>query len=120
MRKPGPNQVLTVGLSLGYPVPDYGQSNRPARHVPGEDSRMADKVQVRPYLSPTLVLLAFDWAEGRDRNDFLGFAIRRTPGFGRQSQSWPPNRLSFDGSADMNHTRSAPRSIARGSTWSRV
>ena len=25
---------------------------------------MADKVQVRPYLSPTLVLLAFDWAEG--------------------------------------------------------
>ena len=64
---------------------------------------MADKVQVRPYLSPTLVLLAFDWAEGRDRNDFLGFAIRRTPGFGRQSQSWLPNRLSFDGPADMNH-----------------
>ena len=102
-RKPGPNQVLTVGLSLGYPVPGYGQSNRPARHIPGEDSSMADKVQVRPYLSPTLVLLAFDWAEGRGRNDFLGFAIRRTPGFGRQSQSWLPNRLSFDGPADMNH-----------------
>lgn len=60
-------------------------------------------VSIRAYLSPTLVLLALDWAQGRSRSDFLGFAIRRVPGFrsadGRQreAQSWLPNRLTFDG-----------------------
>jgi len=33
------------------------------------------KVRVRSYLSPTLVLLAFDWPDGAFREDFLGFAI---------------------------------------------
>jgi phosphatidylserine/phosphatidylglycerophosphate/cardiolipin synthase-like enzyme len=55
------------------------------------------KVKVRPYLSPTMVLLAMDWADGRRRDDFLGFAIRRTPGFWRQHYSWLPNRIGFDG-----------------------
>jgi len=60
-------------------------------------------VSVRSYLSPTLVLLAFDWPEGATRDDFLGFAIKRTPGFlsadGRQREasSWLPNRLTFTG-----------------------
>jgi hypothetical protein len=57
------------------------------------------RVAVRPYLSPTLVLLAFDWQEGRGRTDFLGFAIQRSPGFGSQKKSWLPNRISFDGPA---------------------
>src|SRR5258706_6465152 len=62
--------------------------------------------QIRAYLSPTLVLLAFNWEAGANRNDFLGFAIRRTPPYdgeqhpetinGRQ-WSWLPNRLSFAG-----------------------
>lgn len=62
-------------------------------------------VSVRSYLSPTLVLLAFDWAAARSRDDFLGFAIRRTPGFWsadgktRAPNSWLPNRLTFDGPA---------------------
>ncbi|MGY4728540.1 phospholipase D-like domain-containing protein [Burkholderia pyrrocinia] len=62
-------------------------------------------VSVRSYLSPTLVLLAFDWANAQSRNDFLGFAIRRTPGFWsadgktRAPDSWLPNRLTFDGPA---------------------
>ncbi|MGC3029668.1 phospholipase D-like domain-containing protein [Burkholderia sp. DN3021] len=62
-------------------------------------------VSVRSYLSPTLVLLAFDWADAQSRNDFLGFAIRRTPGFWsadgktRAPNSWLPNRLTFDGPA---------------------
>ncbi|WP_175943820.1 phospholipase D-like domain-containing protein [Burkholderia pyrrocinia] len=62
-------------------------------------------VSVRSYLSPTLVLLAFDWADAQSRNDFLGFAIRRTPGFWsadgktRALNSWLPNRLTFDGPA---------------------
>jgi len=29
------------------------------------------------------VLLAFDWPEGGNHDDFLGFAIRRNPGYGR-------------------------------------
>ncbi|MGF6773385.1 phosphatidylserine/phosphatidylglycerophosphate/cardiolipin synthase-like enzyme [Paraburkholderia sp. GAS199] len=60
-------------------------------------------VSVRSYLSPTLVLLAFDWPEGQNRDDFLGFAIKRTPGFvsenghDREASSWLPNRLTFKG-----------------------
>jgi hypothetical protein len=60
-------------------------------------------VFVRSYLSPTLVLLAFDWPEGKNREDFLGFAIKRTPGFlapnghDREASSWLPNRLTFRG-----------------------
>ena len=57
----------------------------------------------RAYLSPTLVLLAFDWPDGEQRADFLGFAITRTPGFldlttgVLAASSWLPNRLSFNG-----------------------
>lgn len=58
-----------------------------------------DRVALRAYLSPTLVLLALDWAPGADRNDFLGFAIERVPGFGGKSESWLPNRIGFDGPA---------------------
>ena len=38
-------------------------------------------VAAKAYLSPSLVLLALDWSDGAERQDFLGFAIRRTPGF---------------------------------------
>ena len=41
---------------------------------------MPSKVVVRPYLSPTLVFLAFDWPDGDQHADFLGFAIQRKPG----------------------------------------
>ena len=41
----------------------------------------AQAVVARAYTSPTLVLLAMDWADGADRDDFLGFAILRSPGF---------------------------------------
>jgi PLD-like domain len=59
------------------------------------------KVKIRPYCSPTLVLLAFDWPDG-DRRDFLGFAILRSPGFRKpdgteEAESWLPNRIGFDG-----------------------
>lgn len=56
-------------------------------------------VTVTSYVSPTLVLLAFDWPEGAATNDFLGFAIKRTPGFDGTPYSWLPNRLGFDGPA---------------------
>ena len=57
------------------------------------------RVKVRTYLSPTLVLLAFDWAAGGTRDDFLGFAIERRPGFGGAASSFLPNRIGFDGPA---------------------
>lgn len=56
-------------------------------------------VAARSYTSPTLVLLAYDWAAGHERTDFLGFAIERTPGFDGASSSWLPNRIGFNGPA---------------------
>ena len=47
---------------------------------------MASKVTVRAYTSPTLVLLAMDWADGAEREDLLGFAILRSPGFHKGEQ----------------------------------
>jgi phosphatidylserine/phosphatidylglycerophosphate/cardiolipin synthase-like enzyme len=44
-----------------------------------------------------------DWAEGSSHKDFLGFAIKRTPGFWnpdtkkRSSSDWLPNRIGFKG-----------------------
>ena len=66
------------------------------------DSKMT-KVVAKLYTSPSLVLLAMDWPDGEVTHDFLGFAIRRTPGFLNNSTgkfnkfSWLLNRLSFDG-----------------------
>ncbi len=51
----------------------------------------------RSYVSPTLVLLAFDYPEGENQPNFLGFAIRRQPGFNQASSSYLPNRIGFDG-----------------------
>jgi hypothetical protein len=58
------------------------------------------RTAVRAYRSPTLVLLALDWA---DRDDFLGLAVERTPGMRpslnepQAPKSWLPNRVGFDG-----------------------
>jgi hypothetical protein len=58
-----------------------------------------ERVALRPYVSPTLVLLALDWAPGAERDDFLGFAIKRVPGFRGEPESWLPNRIGFNGPA---------------------
>jgi phosphatidylserine/phosphatidylglycerophosphate/cardiolipin synthase-like enzyme len=61
------------------------------------------KIVAKAYTSPSLVLLAMDWPDGEVSHDFLGFAIRRTPGFqdnrtGEFSDhSWLPNRIGFNG-----------------------
>ena len=73
------------------------------------DGREMATANARAYLSPTLVLLALDWPDGATRQDFLGFAIRRTPGFmdlatGVQAaSSWLPNRISFNGPPAPGH-----------------
>ncbi|MEK9285462.1 phospholipase D-like domain-containing protein [Bradyrhizobium sp. ISRA442] len=54
-------------------------------------------VVVKAYTSPTLVLLAYDWPAGDEHEDFLGFAIERTPGFDGAAKSWLPNRIGFKG-----------------------
>jgi phosphatidylserine/phosphatidylglycerophosphate/cardiolipin synthase-like enzyme len=54
-------------------------------------------IKVQSYLSPTLVLLAFDWPDGSTRHDFLGFGVERRPGFDGESRSWLPNRIGWDG-----------------------
>lgn len=38
---------------------------------------------VKAYASASCVLLAFDWAEGKAHEDFLGFALERSPGYSR-------------------------------------
>ena len=61
------------------------------------------KIDAKAYLSPSLVLLAMDWKDGEGRNDFLGFAISRSPGFKNLAtgtvnpSDWLPNRLTFIG-----------------------
>jgi phosphatidylserine/phosphatidylglycerophosphate/cardiolipin synthase-like enzyme len=61
------------------------------------------KIIAKPYTSPSLVLLAMDWPNGDSHNNFLGFAIRRTPGFQDNKtglfsdHSWLPNRIGFNG-----------------------
>jgi hypothetical protein len=54
-------------------------------------------VAVRTFLSPTLVLLAFDFPAAQGPNNFLGFAIERTPGFDGTPSTLLPNRIGFDG-----------------------
>jgi len=51
----------------------------------------------RAYLSPTLVLLAFDYPEAPITPDFLGFSILRKPGFDGAPSSYLPNRIGFHG-----------------------
>jgi phosphatidylserine/phosphatidylglycerophosphate/cardiolipin synthase-like enzyme len=54
------------------------------------------KATVKSYVSSGCVLLAYDWEEGKNHPDFLGFAIKRTPGY---SQDRAPqflfNKLDF-------------------------
>lgn len=55
--------------------------------------------KLRAYTSATLVLLALDWADGKNFRDFLGFAVRRSPGFRGARSSWLTNRIDFNGPA---------------------
>ena len=74
-------------------------------------------IDIRAYLSPTLVLLAFNWNDGKSNPDFLGFAVKRSPGFWsldgktRETESWLPNRLTFDGPVPSGKP-DAPSNIA--------
>ncbi len=45
-------------------------------------------VRIKSYISPSMVLLAYDWAQDGDHAGFAGFAIERTPGLGGAAKSW--------------------------------
>ena len=69
------------------------------------------------YKSPTLVLLTFDWPSGSTRDDFLGFAIERTPGPGRTASSWLPNRTAFGGPVAAPDPDSCHAPIRKSPWW---
>jgi len=53
-------------------------------------------VRARAYTSPTLVLLAYDWPDGKNHADFLGFAIQRSPGHGKSgAPDYLWNKIGF-------------------------
>lgn len=53
-------------------------------------------VVARAYTSPTLVLLAMDWPDGKKFGDFLGFSILRSPGFHPgEKDGFLFNKISF-------------------------
>ena len=54
------------------------------------------RVAIKAYASPSCVLLCFDWPDGTDHSDFLGFAIKRDPGYGRDGRpQFLFNKLDF-------------------------
>jgi hypothetical protein len=54
------------------------------------------QARARAYTSPTLVLLCFDWPDGDKHSDFLGFSIKRSPGYGKSSApQYLYNKLDF-------------------------
>lgn len=60
-----------------------------------KESKMA-KTRARAYTSPTLVLLCFDWPDGAQHPDFLGFSIQRSPGYGPSgAPQYLFNKLDF-------------------------
>jgi len=64
--------------------------------MPISKTAAADRVLARAYTSPTLVLLAMDWAAGKNFKDFLGFAIRRSPGFAKgEHDAYLVNKIGF-------------------------
>lgn len=57
---------------------------------------MVSRATVKAYASAGCVLLAFDWADGGDHADFLGFAIQRNPGYTRTGEAqFLFNKLDF-------------------------
>lgn len=52
--------------------------------------------QVKVYASPSCILIAFDWPDGNNHADFLGFAIKRDPGYGKDGKAqYLFNKLDF-------------------------
>ncbi len=79
-------------------------------------------VKAKAYASPTCVLLALDWPDGK-RKDFLGFAIRRKPGFRdprtnqQAAENWLPNLIGFNGPAKKGEDLASNRHPIQKFMW---
>jgi hypothetical protein len=73
-------------------------------------------VTTRAYLSPTLVLLALDYPEDLNDRHFLGFAIKREPGFDGASSIYLPNRIGFHGANSDGSTQGSNKGRFSNST----
>jgi phosphatidylserine/phosphatidylglycerophosphate/cardiolipin synthase-like enzyme len=72
---------------------------------------MPSQTKVRAYTSPTLVLLAMDWPDGKSFPDFLGFAILRSPGFQPgEKDGYLLNKVGF--APPSSNSQSLPSSVS--------
>jgi len=72
---------------------------------------MANKATIRAYTSPTLVLLAMDWSDAAQHDDFLGFAILRSPGFHKgEKDGYLLNKIGF--APPGPHAQPLPSNVA--------
>src|SRR5215467_6214365 len=71
-------------------------------------------VAAQAYTSPTLVLLAMDWPDGKRFSDFLGFAVLRSPGFSPgEKDGFLLNKIGFNPPGPNSQPGSTAPSSAR-------
>jgi phosphatidylserine/phosphatidylglycerophosphate/cardiolipin synthase-like enzyme len=80
------------------------------------------KVKSKAYASSHVILLAFNWEEGKNNENFIGFAIQRTPGFlkkggGREAKSPLSNRLNFNGPAKQGEYTGSDKNPIQKFMW---
>ncbi|VIO68842.1 hypothetical protein CI1B_23860 [Bradyrhizobium ivorense] len=79
---------------------------------------MVTPVTVKAYASPGCVLLTFNWADGVDHPDFLGFAIERNPGYGRDGKpQFLFNKLDFVPLAEDARPKGSDRAPIQKFNW---
>src|SRR5215470_3198248 len=74
-----------------------GRAMARSRRSSRASGSQSQAVAAQAYTSPTLVLLAMDWPDGKRFPDFLGFAVLRSPGFGRgEKDGYLLNKIGFN------------------------
>ena len=75
-------------------------------------------VRTRAYASPGCVLLAFDWPDGGQHDGFLGFAIQRDPGYGRDgTPQYLLNKLDFVPISDDSKPKPSDKAPIQKFNW---
>ena len=75
------------------------------------------KIQSKAFPSAHVVLLAFNWEEGKSKNNFAGFAIKRKPGFYGKPESWLENRLNFKGPVKTDDYKGSDKNPIQKFFW---
>lgn len=75
-------------------------------------------VSAKAYASPGCVLLAFDWPDGEQHPDFLGFAIRRSPGYAKGgAPQFLFNKLDFKPLAENAKPKTSDKAPIQKFNW---